>query len=353
MADRIIHEMISAYAAGCMDKDNFDQFRNYKDSGGELPEGELGELQNLMALIPTILEPEKPDPKLKSRVAKRLMNLQGEIKEKLKQRKQTTEESRTIDKNVEAVHFGGGNSQETVSEHSTRKPESPQSPGYHPKYDYYHTQPGQAESDKPDQELPSQKAQTIQTETGKEPLFSTGNKIVLGIIAVILIGVILGFYFINKSANSRVDELKSEVETLKTEVSQANEFVADYRDLIEFFNFNNISVVDLKGTNKNPSSSGKLLISFSQKEALLKLSNMPPLRVDQVYQLWMRTEDNSYSLGTFKPTREEKYIKIKEIPYVLKEEINLFRITKEPMEGSAAPEGGTFLFGALNGEDKK
>jgi hypothetical protein len=67
----------------------------------------------------------------------------------------------------------------------------------------------------------------------------------------------------------------------------------------------------------------------------------------------MITEDNSYSLGTFKPTREEKYIKIKEIPYVLKEEINLFRITKEPMEGSAAPEGGTFLFGALNGEDKK
>lgn len=354
MAERIIQEMISAYAAGCMDKENFEQFRNYKDSRGELPEGELGELQNLMALIPTILEPEQPNPKLKNRVAKRLMSLQEEIKGKIKQQKQqTSEQKRTVDKNIENVYFGKEPSQEKPPIEAEEANKISHQPEQKPAYDYYNTQPGQARSERDTEDVSSQKPEPPSTERKKQPVFSTGNKIVFGILFLMLAGVILGFYFINKSANERVENLKAEVQNLKAEVTEANDFVNDYRELIEFFNFNNISVIDLRGSDKNPSSSGKLLMSFSAREALLKLNNMPPLRIDQVYQLWMITEDNSYSLGTFKPTRDEKYIKIKSFPYVMKENINLFRVTKEPMEGSPAPEGATFLFGAINGEQEE
>lgn len=70
MAANAIHEMISAYAAGCMDKKNFKTFREYMYEGGELPVGELGELQNVISLLPVILELENLIPLLKTRLLK-------------------------------------------------------------------------------------------------------------------------------------------------------------------------------------------------------------------------------------------------------------------------------------------
>ena len=48
MSDQVTHEMMSAFAAGCLDKANFDQFKSYLTLGGELPTHELGELQRII-----------------------------------------------------------------------------------------------------------------------------------------------------------------------------------------------------------------------------------------------------------------------------------------------------------------
>jgi len=80
MTNNPIHEMIAAFAAGCMDNENFIQFKDYFKEGGELPKGELGELQNIVSMIPIILDLETPDPALKDKVAKRLIELKDEIK---------------------------------------------------------------------------------------------------------------------------------------------------------------------------------------------------------------------------------------------------------------------------------
>src|ERR1035437_366337 len=83
MADKAIHEMISAFAAGCMDKANFVQFKDYINEGGELPDRELGELQNIISMIPVILDLEIPDPAIKDMVAKKLIGMKDEIKTKI------------------------------------------------------------------------------------------------------------------------------------------------------------------------------------------------------------------------------------------------------------------------------
>lgn len=87
MADKAIYEMISAFASGCMDSENYKYFRNYLLSDGEMPKGELGELQNVISLVPSILETETPNPELKEKVAKKLISLQDEIKLKIKEKK--------------------------------------------------------------------------------------------------------------------------------------------------------------------------------------------------------------------------------------------------------------------------
>ena len=80
MADKAIDQMISAFATGCLDRDNFIQFKKYIQKGGEVPRGEIGEQQNVMALIPTILEIEQPDEIIKEQVAKKIIEIQEKIK---------------------------------------------------------------------------------------------------------------------------------------------------------------------------------------------------------------------------------------------------------------------------------
>ncbi|MFH1198121.1 MAG: anti-sigma factor [bacterium] len=96
MAEREIFEMLCAFAAGAMDRKNYVQFKEYVSSGKELPYNDMGELQNIMALIPVILEIEEPKARLKDEVAKKLLSHQKEIKEKLtkeKRKTRVTEES--------------------------------------------------------------------------------------------------------------------------------------------------------------------------------------------------------------------------------------------------------------------
>ena len=95
MADKALSEMIAAFAAGCMDKQNYMQFKDYIDEGGLLPKRELGELQNIISMIPVILDLESPDSSIKDLVAKKLIGMKEEIKTKIIEGKKKTTTSAT------------------------------------------------------------------------------------------------------------------------------------------------------------------------------------------------------------------------------------------------------------------
>jgi len=63
-----LKEMMSAYVTGCLDNSNLVQFVDYINSGGSINNDELGELQNVAALIPIILEIENPPASLQSKI---------------------------------------------------------------------------------------------------------------------------------------------------------------------------------------------------------------------------------------------------------------------------------------------
>ncbi len=65
-------ELLYAYALGCLDRHERDKLTGYINSGGEYSARELGELQNLAALFPSILGMEIPSPQLKDKVARKL-----------------------------------------------------------------------------------------------------------------------------------------------------------------------------------------------------------------------------------------------------------------------------------------
>ncbi len=78
---------------------------------------------------------------------------------------------------------------------------------------------------------------------------------------------------------------------------------------------------------------------------------MPHLDTDKVFKLWLVSKSGTFSLGNFKVRPDRKYIPITEIPFILKEDIEMFTLTKESEDSLLpTPNGETVLFGSLRRE---
>ena len=346
--DNAIHEMISAFASGCMDKNNYRQFKEYLESDGEVPPGELGELQNVISLLPVILELENPNPKIKDRVAKRLISLQDEIKEKIRLTKQSTATTKTG--TVKTAVDGG---QEMVLNPPPTEEPRPKTHATPVQDDYNNTEffesvkiNNQPPPPTKHYELPPRTMKDLKEE--ERPSYTTPIWAAIVITIVIVIGGLIFVYSSGTDYEGEINLLESRINNLENELNNSTDFVESYRSLIEFFNYKDIQIVNLNTVDASVSGSGKLLLSFEHKEGLLDLINMPALGSNQAFQVWLISDERSYSLGTFLPTRGERYISIPDLPFLPKNQVDLVRVTIEPLTGSELPQGPAVLYGAVN-----
>jgi hypothetical protein len=70
-----LQNLLYAYALGCLDRDDFEKLIEHLESSESFPWQELGEYQNLAALLPSFLNVEEPSPGLKDKVARKLYRL--------------------------------------------------------------------------------------------------------------------------------------------------------------------------------------------------------------------------------------------------------------------------------------
>ena len=336
MANNPLMEMISASATGCMDKENYIQFKEYMQSGGEMPNGELGEMQNVISLIPTILEQEEPNPEIREEIGNRLLKVQKKIRSKsIEDRRQTRikkPEKEFIQRAAHTKTFDIDDKRKRTQPHTSFKDAPLFSKAVH-------TLVGDYDSD----------------DQGYERNWKINSILLWAFSIILLIFVVVSIIISNNKTDDLQDQLNSlnsELAALETELANSNEFINDYLEFIEFFNNPNINIINLSGSAVNPNSSGRLMISFDAGEGLLQMKNMPRLESEETYQLWLVSNNQSYSLGTFEVRPGEKYMKISQIPYIPKEEIDLFRITNEMRDGVEIPRGQTYLFGTITIESK-
>lgn len=362
MADQAIHEMISAFAAGCMDEENYSQFKKYIKSGGDLPEGELGELQNVISLVPAILDLEQPAPEIKEKVAKKLISLQDEIKKRIKERKEKpTQEFTGIKEKKPTVEKTAVKNDPFATElHNQRFTQvEPRRTS---------TSADESKAKRTDEARETLKAKPkplgfqTQTQIPKTQPLSTGTQAInsklltgmyIGMGSLIIILIVFIFYFFKATGDleTKVETLTTQDNELRNQLTVANKFITDYSDFVNFFNYQDVKVVNLSGTELSPASSGKLFISFEAREGLLRLNDLPSLSPEQAYQLWLVSRGQSYSLGLFIPKPGDKYIKIQSIPYVPENDVDLVRITNESKAGADLPQGNTFLYGVFPGSN--
>lgn len=344
MAANALHEMISAYAAGCMDKKNIRAFRDYVNDGGELPVGELGELQNVISLLPVILELEKPDPELKDKIAKKLISLQDEIKDKIRTTKQSTRTAaKTVVKNIEPED-------EEPIVLSAPTPETKitsfQAPPPTRGTEFYES----AKKVNPPAptsmyDLPPRSVEDLERDNSSGKIRMVW--FALAVSFIVLLASILIVYFSANDYGSQFSALDQRINSLQQEISATHEFVNRYDELIEFMSYEDIQIVQLSAVDNSATGYGKLMLSFAHRAGLLQLTNMPTLGSNQAFQVWLISEGRSFSIGSFVPNRTEKYISIPDLPYLPKNQIELVRVTIEPLTGSELPQGPAILFGTV------
>ncbi len=339
--DNQINEMISAFAAGCMDQENFIQFKEYLMKGGELPRRELGELQNTMALIPIILEKETPPAEIKKKVAKRLIDLQDEIKEKIKAQKikETLAQQEALKASEETVHFDDVTPvlttreiTESIKESTERKTGTPVKESRVKKIEKKRTTGGRA----------------LERETKKTSPLTP----VLLILAIVFFFAAIGIYlFLGhkvKSLNKELTSLHKEMNKVKKELLANKKDVSDYKQLLKFLMNGNMAVVELSGGKDYPDAKGMLYFSYKTGDGALILENPPAVKEDEAYQLWLVTQGKSISLDVLPSKNLREYYFIFNIPRLPRAKIQLFRITNEPKSGSVIPLGNTLLFGTFS-----
>jgi len=370
MADKALSEMIAAFAAGCMDKQNYMQFKDYMDESGYLPKGELGELQNIISMIPVILDLEKPDPSIKDLVAKKLIGMKEEIKTKIiEEKKKTTAAATKLSKSsinspknktisfidrkalttTSAYQFGDDDAQIPIPQRKTKTPiPEPKTPTAEPKKI---ESPGKTATPKPIIAPPQLIAQTTAEEPTSQEKTSSGIMGLAALLLSIVLFSILGYYTFTsiKTLNGTVDDLTAQVNSLKNQLGTANNFISNYTFLIEFFNYKDIIVTGLSSSDAAEKGSAQLLLSFNQKEGLIQFKNVKPLQPNQGYQVWVQSKGQAYSLGVYQPSGSE-YLKISSFPFLPKENIESYFATIESNEGSPTPSTIIYLSSSTTGK---
>lgn len=83
MVESPVYGLLHAYALGCLNKNDFKDLKKYFRSGQPFEWAELGEYQNLGAMLPSILNIDSPPPQLKDKVARRLYRIREQRRKTL------------------------------------------------------------------------------------------------------------------------------------------------------------------------------------------------------------------------------------------------------------------------------
>jgi hypothetical protein len=377
MADKAIHEMISAFATGCMDKANFVQFKDYINEGGELPDRELGELQNIISMIPVILDLETPDPAIKDMVAKKLIGMKDEIKTKIiAEKTRVTFQTRAGTFLRDKTSAIEGQPPVVPPKYKTLTFSSKNTDANNSTFSFNENKANAFTKAKTTWIDPPKMTSINRNKAAQTPIFKNepesvtasntvkeeneskenNSSVMTGWIAIllsILLFTILGYYVFTsvESHNRKIDALKDDVTKLRSDLSTANNFIGTNSSLIEFMNYKDIQQVDLKPLNVNDKATARLLLSFGEKEGLIQFKDAKPLAPNQGYQVWANSKGQSYSIGTYQPNGSE-YLKITSFPFIPKEKIESFRVTISPNNGLQTPPAASYLIGSFSGKVK-
>ncbi|MDP4191291.1 MAG: anti-sigma factor [Bacteroidota bacterium] len=401
-----LKEILYAYSSGCLDAEDYPEFFKYLSSENGIMDKEFGNLQNVVALIPAILEIEHPNPKVKDKVARKLYRMKDESKAikkpivvnmnlqddagKMTKSQAVDEKS---DQPISSKETGRDNIQDSSTQHSNlqdRKfsnyiPLSEAiSPESRPEYgsdlvnkvqynelqgsDIYDKAYDKAEGQEENRAMDLQAKETgaefsrmpelnqIRPELVTENLYEerekekgSGKKAFVYFLGGILVSLVLSggvYYKIDQELTKSKGEtasLRLQLNSLRDELTR----VERYQKVASILSSKETKQYNLEGTESNTKASGKLTISADGKEGVLQLYNMPLTKGKQAYQLWITSKDQTISMGTFNVKQDVEYYPLDQLP-VEQSQISSFFVTLEDNGEAESPSKKVYLSGKVS-----
>lgn len=361
------NDYVFPFSLGCLDKEEKKNLKEFIEIGGEFNFQELGEYQNLVSLLPCILDIETPEPQLKDDVARKLYKLKDEIKanrykNKAAQKGQVPTKEITRDELPEKSVLENPNEFEDLplfgsTNNKTYYPVEPESDE-----DKFPLNDNSKPDENPDflqenevkpKSLPVNENKirniirdanppTFQPETNHTKKNYGIMAVVFLLFFLVVIGLIIGYWKIS----SDVKEYKKDVEKLNTQINSLTMQLTSSKEIEQMLQSPNVQIINLNGTNLNTSGYGKLIISPEKEHGYIQLSQMPALPEDKTFQLWISVSGNFMPLATFHASEKMEYYSFK-MPKLPKGYDVSFLITEEPVGGSKTPGRKVFLTGNL------
>ena len=372
-------DYIIQYSLGSLDREDLLKFKKYRETTPEFAWKELGEYQNLISLLPAIVNFEVPPAHIKNKIARKLYRMREEVK---------AIRSGEI-KNLKPVQIGHSESDSTLIERINAFDEKDDAT-------FQKSAQGEYESNE-DSELP---VSTWSSQGGKKTSFETVNvdedsqkselaeenkpegkesiqsgiidfeavrplskesfsydgesgddgeernylerrvyvkeKGYAGLITIILmlifivIGVIAYLLYTEKA-----DAYEAEINRLN---QQVDDIISENQEKVELTGIttlNNAQTINLNATDIDSNNSGKIIYSLINKRGYLYLSYLPTLEENRAYQLWGNISGDFISLLVFRPSKNAEYYPFT-LPDILTSDIE-FIVVESSSSGFTRP----------------
>jgi RNA polymerase sigma-70 factor (ECF subfamily) len=326
-------DYIIPYTLGSLDKEDLLWFNKHfiasSDPGQVREENpawkELGEYQNLVSLLPAILNFEDPPAKIKNNIARKLYRMREELKvirlgeaENLKNAKFASseqgegggipaEEMTALEKGNELIEqvqpqsLPGekGITGEEQGDAQTSVHLEDNFTGFEEVKSHSKESLGNDE-DEPDDE--SEERNYLERKVYVKEKTYVGLITIIIILMFVVIGVIAYLLYTEKTDayEFEIDRLNRQIDNIVTENKNKVE-------LTGIATLNNSQTLNLTATDIDSNSSGKIIYSMSDKRGYLHIFFLPPLEEYRAYQLWGNISGDFISLLVFRPSKNEEY----------------------------------------------
>jgi len=399
------YDLLHAYALGCLDKPELIKLKDYLKNGNDFAWEELGEYQNLIALLPSILSTEIPNPQLKDRVARKLYKIREEsaakkiippnnfiqktrdenikhvVQDEIKvetvgketyqpEKMENLENEQTLENHFpEANEFQVVTSKKKIfetirpsydtqirlrvtDEEKEKEPENQEDPEINDEEIVNDTfeLPKNKDNDKfykthPKEPLKGKNKPYSSNKNTEEEPKKNNNKNLIIIIALFII-VFAGIIFMYFKISSDVKGYKLGVEKLNRQINDLSSQVNTNQDLQKLLVTKDVKIINLNGTKLAQGGYGKLIMSVEENKGYLQLFDMPQLADGKSYELWASISGKLLALGVFNSQKSVEYF-LFTVPQISDNVKANYYLTETPSSDSQKPFGNIYLTSSL------
>lgn len=172
--------------------------------------------------------------------------------------------------------------------------------------------------------------QSVEERAGADKAPGTNTNPAIWVLAVLLIGALVGWFLSYQSGQEQMAELEQEMAALQ---ENCDSIQAQQEQYLQFLQNPDTRSTIMRGTEVSPQAIAAVYFNPESQATYLSPRSLPATPSDKQYQLWAIVDGTPVSMGVFDTPADTAGLQ--EVPYV--ENAQTYAVTLEPRGGSETP----------------